>query len=165
MGGPMSDRINDFAEYHRNLPHWQQPGALHFLTLNLYDRSLCDLTRPQIAPVVIDALRFFHGERYTLFDYTVMPDHAHLLMEPARDGEGWFPLSRITHSIKSWTANRINAVLGRQGQFWQEETYDHIVRDRNDLRLLTDYIWMNPVRARLVERPHDWPWWGRGDGR
>ena len=43
-----------------------------------------------------------------------MPDHVHLLIEPVIDGEDksgnatFFPLSKILHTIKSFTANRIN---------------------------------------------------------
>ena len=45
---------------------------------------------------------------------------------------------------------------------WEEETFDHVVRGPGDLRKIRDYIWLNPVRAELVERPTEWPWWGKG---
>ena len=34
-------------------------------------------------------------------------------------------LSRIMHSLKSYTANRANKILRREGRFWQRESYDH----------------------------------------
>lgn len=39
---------------------------------------------------------------------------------------------------------------------WQEGFYDWTVRDANDWRTKVEYIRMNPVRAKLVEKPQDW---------
>ncbi len=162
----MSDGgVTQFHRYERHLPHWQRPGATFFLTFTLRDRRVCDLTRKDIAPLIIDALFFLHENRYLLSDYTVMPDHVHVLLKPLRGEDGWFPLAKITHSIKSWTANRINAIVRRRGQLWEEETFDHIVRNIGKLRQIKHYIWMNPVKKGLVERPELWPWWGHGSHR
>ena len=159
------DGITDCHKYERHLPHWQRPGATFFLTFTLRDRHVCDLTRKDIAPLIIDSLFFFHEERYLLFDYTIMPNHVHVLIKPLRAEDGWVPLPRITHSIKSWTANEINAILGRRGQLWEEETFDHIVRNVGKLHDIARYIFMNPVKNGLVKRPELWPWWGKGSHR
>ena len=60
------------------------------------------------------------------------------------------------HSLKSYTANRANEVLGRSGQFWQHESYDHWVRDTDELCRIAEYISLNPVKAGLVTRPEEW---------
>src|SRR5262249_16235738 len=60
------------------------------------------------------------------------------------------------HSLKSYTANKVNQLLHRSGQFWQHESYDHWVRDDDELQRIVDYISWNPVKAQLVEQPHDW---------
>jgi putative DNA methylase len=65
-------------------------------------------------------------------------------------------LSRIMHSLKSYTANRANEFLNRSGSFWQSESYDHWVRDINELERIVDYIRFNPVRAELCDRPEQW---------
>jgi len=160
-GEPAIDR---FTVTRRHLPHWQSPGAYHYLTLVLADRRICDLTRPRLARIVVGALHHFHGERYALDEYTVMPDHVHLVLQPLRSGNGWVPLRRITHSLKSWTANQINRVLGRGGQLWEDESYDHVIRGGDDFREIVSYIRHNPVEAGLIERAETWPWLGWGDG-
>ena len=66
------------------------------------------------------------------------------------------PLSSIMHSLKGYTAHQANKILGRQGGFWQHESYDHWVRDEDELERIVEYIDANPVRARLAPRPHDW---------
>ena len=65
-------------------------------------------------------------------------------------------LSRIMHSLKSYTANRANELLRRSGGFWQRESYDHWVRDLDELHSVIEYIRWNPVTAGLCTRPQDW---------
>ncbi len=45
-------------------------------------------------------------------------------------------------------------MLGRSGRFWQDESYDHWVRDDEELERIVDYIAANPVKADLVAEPH-----------
>jgi REP element-mobilizing transposase RayT len=62
-------------------------------------------------------------------------------------------------SIKSFSARRANEILGRTGEpFWQDEYYDHWVRDPTEFGKIADYIEFNPVAAKLVEQFEDWPW-------
>ena len=60
------------------------------------------------------------------------------------------------HSLKSYTAHEANKVLRRTRAFWQSESYDHWVRDEEELERIVDYICANPVQAGLVQRPQDW---------
>ncbi len=66
------------------------------------------------------------------------------------------PLSSIMHSLKSYTAHEANKILKRSGTFWQSESYDHWVRDEDELERIVNYIAGNPVKAGLVEKPHEW---------
>ena len=63
------------------------------------------------------------------------------------------PLAEIMHSLKSYTANRCNRILGRTGPFWQDESYDHWVRDEDELVRVIEYVENNPVKAGLVTDP------------
>jgi REP element-mobilizing transposase RayT len=79
------------------------------------------------------------------------------------------PLRRITQSLKGYTAREANRLLRRTGQtFWQDESYDHWVRDEAELGRIVVYIEWDPVRAGLVASPEEWPWssaWERKWGR
>ncbi len=103
----------------------------------------CVLREPAIARIVYDALRFFDHQRYDLDEVVVMPNHVHLLVKPLA-GHG---LTDILHSWKSYTANRINERLGRVGQLWQHESYDHIVRNEAAMNAIRRYIRENPSKA------------------
>jgi putative transposase len=65
-------------------------------------------------------------------------------------------LSSIMHSLKGYTASQANKILGRSGTFWQDESYDHWVRDEDELRRIVEYIAANPVKAGLVREPAQW---------
>jgi REP-associated tyrosine transposase len=60
------------------------------------------------------------------------------------------------HSLKRYTAGQANSMLGLQGSFWQQESYDHWVRDGDELERIIEYIEENPVKAKLVREPQDW---------
>jgi REP element-mobilizing transposase RayT len=116
------------------------------------------------AQIVRDALLHFAGERYWLLAYVVMPSHFHWLFRPtpeycdlvAKEADERTPRERIMHSIKCYTANQCNRLLGRTGEFWQDESYDHCVRTDDELLRIIEYIENNPVKARLVGQREEW---------
>jgi type I restriction enzyme R subunit/putative DNA methylase len=82
-----------------------------------------------------------------------MSNHVHILIYPKAN------LSRITKSIKTFSARQANAILGLTGQpFWQDESYDHWVRGAEELGKIVGYIEENPVVAGLAGRAEDWRW-------
>ncbi len=110
----------------------------------------CHMRNPLVAKIVADALRQFHGQRYDLFAWCVMPNHAHVLFSPR---EPYRPES-ILHSWKSYSAHRANHLLSRTGTFWQREYFDHLVRGQSHLLKFAQYIEENPPKAGL----QNWPW-------
>jgi len=164
-GGPTGGerRTIEFTRRRRHLPHWEEPGATYFVRFRLL-RQVVDLTGADIAPLVIEGLRFPDGVRYWLYDYTVMPDHAHAILKPVvRDGTTE-PLGDIMGSVKKWTARRINSRIGRRGPLWQDETYNHIIQSRAEYAAWAEYILQNPHVAGLIGEATEWPWWGKGSG-
>jgi len=51
-----------------------------------------------------------------------------------------------------------NTILGRQGKFWQIESYDHWIRDEQEFWRVIEYIENNPVKIGLCQKPEDWKW-------
>jgi len=113
------------------------------------------LRRPKIAELVVEALqggdRRFH--RYQLHAFVVMPNHVHLLVTPKVVATRWLA------PLKGFTAYRANELLGSHGQaFWQDESYDHLVRSEAQFDRIRAYIEENPVTAGLVAEAHQYPW-------
>jgi hypothetical protein len=48
--------------------------------------------------------------------------------------------------------------LGRQGAFWQDESYDRVIRDSEEFDRVISYVLENPVKAGLVSEWGKWPW-------
>ena len=110
----------------------------------------CWLSDDRIAKLVADALAHFDGERYTLLAWCIMPNHVHVVVQP-KDG---VDLPDLLRSWKTFTAREANLALGRSGDFWQAEYYDHLIRDGEDLTHAVEYAWLNPEEAGWP----DWRW-------
>ncbi len=110
------------------------------------------LADPAVARIVEDALKHFDGARYHLHAWCVMPTHVHVLITP-QHGES---LSAILHAWKSFTAKQANAVLGREGTFWQEEYFDRVIRNEAHFAAELAYIHDNPVKAGLCAAAQEW---------
>lgn len=67
-------------------------------------------------------------------------------------------VTKILQDLKKYTAGKCNKALNRSGPFWQHESYDHVVRDQNELRRIIKYVLNNPVKAGLCEKWEDWKW-------
>jgi putative transposase len=85
--------------------------------------------------------------------WVLMPNHVHLIMVPS-DVDG---LRRALAPLHRRYAGQIHTRLKRTGHFWQGR-FGAVVMDENHLAAALRYVALNPVRARLVERPQDWPW-------
>jgi REP element-mobilizing transposase RayT len=105
----------------------------------------CILKEESNLSIVANALNHFKDIRYLLHDWVIMPNHIHLLLTPTND----FTLKKIMHSLKSYTANQINKYSGRNGKLWQDESYDHIVRNKKQFYAISKYIASNPIKAGL----------------
>ena len=110
----------------------------------------CYLAHPEVAEMVTGALQFFDGRRYRQFAWSVMPNHVHAVF---RVLPNW-PLAKIMHSWKSFTAKEANKILPREGGFWEPEYYDHLIRDEAEFYSAIQYVASNPKRAGL----NNWKW-------
>jgi type I restriction enzyme R subunit len=119
------------------------------------------LEHDSTATIVRNALKFFAGIRYELVSHVIMPSHFHWVFRPLKEYEASLPADQspratIMHSVKSYTANERNKVLGRLERFWQDESYDHCVADEAELERIVEYIEFNPCKAGLCVRPEQW---------
>ena len=114
----------------------------------------CWMSKPEVAELVANAMKFFEGKRYELGTWVIMPNHVHVVVCPLPE----HTLSEILHSWKSYTSKQANEVLCREGTFWQKESYDHWVRDDDEAARLVGYVENNPVKAGFCKRAEDWRW-------
>jgi REP element-mobilizing transposase RayT len=138
-----------------NRPENEREAQLHRLIEAFLDGGFgaCHLREPLIAELVESAILHFDGTRYTLHAWVVMPNHIHALFTP----RSIWSVSKIISSWKSFTAKEANKLIGRTGQFWQEDYFDRYIRIEHHFERVIEYIDLNPVKAGLCSKSNLWP--------
>ena len=136
----------------------------------------CVLREPELSEIVMNSLLHFDNDRYVLTDAVVMPNHVHLLVA-FRDEDSlitqctsWkrFTAKEINRWLRGRAGGEKEESLGHgmtelrssvvprprfqvppDGEFWQVEQFDHLVRSPEDFDKYRRYIADNPAKARL----------------
>ena len=87
--------------------------------------------------------------------WVLMPDHFHALIRLGASES----LASVMQRINSLTARAANSASGENGQVWQSTYHDRALRKDEELHVVSHYVVANPVRARLVARIGDYPYW------
>ena len=148
------------VEKRRRIEEWLDAG-----------HGCCVLRQPAAAECVVKTWQRFAGERYDLIAWVLMPNHVHVLIRVYER----ISLGRMVQSWKSYTGRRIAELgLGAPGLAapmgdgtatspWMRDYLDRFIRDEKHFRAAVEYIHGNPVKARLVNNPEDWPWSSASD--
>ncbi len=174
---------DDYGWYSRNLPHFDGPQQIQFVTFRLCDSMPLELLERWRKECKEEAQFRRRIERFL--------DSGHckcwLTLEPVanlvkdaliyHNGKkyrliAWVimpnhvhallqpyeneHLPQILHSIKSYTAQQANKILNRTGQFWQRESFDRYIRNARHFSSVISYIENNPVKAGLCARAEAW---------
>nr|WP_255233344.1 transposase [Aliifodinibius salipaludis] len=104
-------------------------------------------------------MEYRDSKKYDLYAYCIMPNHVHLVFKLLKtEDEIDNPVTEILRSLKRFTAREAKKALGREGQFWQHESFDRVIRDKGELESTIRYVLQNPVKANLVDTWTDWPY-------
>lgn len=144
---------NRLAEY-----DYSTPGA-YFITICTKDKKKlfwanvgASIARPQAVRlseygrIVDDVIREIpnHYNAIQLDNYTVMPNHIHLLLQIVTDEDGCRipspPISEVVRQLKGAVTKRIGCSI------WQKLFHDHVVRGERDYIKIWNYIDGNPGR-------------------
>lgn len=107
----------------------------------------------QIAKIVKEQIFKLDGKDYDLICFTIMSNHVHLVFSFKENSRR---LDKIMQELKRMSAYYANKLLNKRGSFWQKESYDHIVRNEDELEKIVKYVIFNPVKAGLVDNWVDW---------
>ncbi|MBL1376414.1 transposase [Zobellella sp. CGMCC 1.18722] len=131
------------------------PGYCYHITICTYQRWPW-FNSFEHARVVVHEMRRLHEEQWVIsVAWALMPDHVHWLFQLGERAG----LSPVIKLLKGRTARRLNELQNDRGHIWQKGFHDHAVRKDEDLRCMARYIVANPLRAGLVTRLGDYPWW------
>ncbi len=99
-----------------------------------------------------------------------MPNHVHMIFSlldtkpvcelehVGRRASSPYAVTRILENLKWYTALKANKLLNREGQFWQHESYDHVIKNGEELEKAIWYVLSNPVNAGLAKTREVWKW-------
>jgi putative transposase len=135
------------------LPRLVVPGLPHHVTQRGNGRARTFFTDADYALYRDLLAASCHAAAVEIWSWVLMPNHVHLILTPS-DTDG---LRRALAHVHRRYAGAIHARLRRTGHFWQGR-FGAVALDEEHLAAAVRYGALNPVRARLVRRPQDWPW-------
>jgi REP element-mobilizing transposase RayT len=152
MGHPNS------YKHGRNLRigRYSSPGQVYLLTTVTADRRPL-FTNYDVACTVARTLHYYHQNgRCHTWAWVLMPDHLHWLVALEEDSS----LAGLMRSFKGYMARQLNGRAKSPGRHvWQAGFHDHAARRDEDMRKMARYIVANPLRAGLVDKIGDYPFW------
>ena len=129
-------------------PSWVREGAVFHIRVRVAAENRQPLIDPPVAEALLKSAAYYH-EQGSWFCHLMllMPDHCHALLS-------FPPGSKMIVAVGRWKAWQRRTL----GINWQDNFFDHRIRDRRELQLKADYIRQNPVVKGLCKHPADWPW-------
>jgi putative transposase len=85
-----------------------------------------------------------------------MDNHIHFLIKPGPNTS----LSKIMQWIKCNFAKKWNRENNTKGHLWGERFFSRIIKNIDDFIKVSQYIDENPVKAKIVQNPHEWKFSG-----
>jgi putative transposase len=133
---------------HHHAPSWVPDGEIFHIRIRTSRHQSEPLTSPNRSPPLLSSVaRYQETLRWNCCLFLLMPDHLHALISFPRD----MKMSRI---IGEWKSHhrRTNRVL------WQDNFFDHRLRNPAEHLEKHLYILNNPVAKGLCANAADWPW-------
>ena len=133
---------------------YSTPGT-YFVTVVVLNRE-CSLgavdsgmvALSDFGQIAADSWRWL-GANYSyveLDEFAIMPNHLHALLTVRDEKVKRMPLGKLIGAFKTLSTRDINLLRDLPGKkFWQDEFYEHIIRDDNDLKQTREYIRFNPL--------------------
>ena len=132
------------------------PGQIYLVTTVTHQRQpiFTDFIN---ARFVVRSLKYTEqSHQVTSLSFVVMPDHLHWLFSL----QNFRSLSQVISNIKRKSAYQINQHNNKTGSpVWQPGFHDYALRDEEEIKNVARYIVANPLRAGLVDKIGDYPFW------
>lgn len=145
------DKTAELNINRRHLPHWTMDDVAYFLTFRVKRGELS--IEEQI--MVLNLIKEGDNKFYSLLAVVIMPDHVHLILIP----KSGYSLSQIMKGMKGKSAREINKLRNAKGSIWQDESFDRIIRDEDELIEKLNYMLNNPLKAGLTNDAWNYHGW------
>jgi len=135
------------------LAHRTGEGWTYFVTTKAWESRFL-LQADETARIIVAKLLEYRDKgNYLLHDFVLMPNHLHLILTPSSAS-----LEKCMQLIKGGSSFEIHKLRGSRTEIWQSGFHESRVTSSADYLKKRDYIHFNPVTAKLVELPEEWPY-------
>ena len=118
------------------------------------NRQVCFFTQRDYI-IYLDKLHEYALQyQVQIHSFILMTNHVHLLLTP-KYVEG---VSQLLQSLGRYYVRYINSSYKRTGTLWEGRYKASLVDTEQYFLTVSRYIEMNPVRARMVKHPAEYPW-------
>lgn len=120
----------------------KRDAMLHKKMMELMDAGYgeCILKEKSVRRIVEEGFEYIDNNMVSVHAYVIMPNHVHAVLETL----GETNIQQVIHTLKSYSALRINKCMHRDGCVWQREYYDRIIRNDTHYVNAINYINNNP---------------------
>lgn len=140
----------------KNLRKYRQstPGHYYHLVISTHNKQAV-FQNYRYATFAAKSLYHYQKKYAETLAFTVMPDHIHWLIELKNSD-----LSAVVKYFKSAVTKCIHTA-NNDGEktIWQPGYYDQWIREEKHLENTARYIVANPIRAKLVDKIGNYPYW------
>ena len=104
----------------------------------------------------LETLQEFRQElQLRVYGYCLMTNHVHLIVDPGSDAAN---LGLLMKRLAGRHTRRLNRLERRSGTAWEGRYKCSPVQSDRYLLACSRYVDLNPVRAKMVAAPEDYPW-------
>ena len=129
-------------------------AGVYFATTDTWERHALFINT-SLANIVVEQIASCRDRGYyRLHAFVLMPDHLHVLITPSDDTT----IEKAMQMIKGGSAHQMGIERPQKFPIWQRGFHDRWIRDAEQFWKAKSYIEQNPVKARLAEKPEEYPW-------
>jgi len=136
------------------LPRLNLPGIPQHVVQRGNNKQVCFFNDDDYR-VYLHKLKIYSRKyKVAVHSYVLMSNHVHLLMTPETE----YGVSQLMQSLGRYYVRYINQTYDRTGSLWEGRYKSTLVDSNNYFFIVSRYIELNPMRAKMVRHPGKYPW-------
>ncbi|KZL88578.1 transposase [Clostridium magnum] len=103
--------------------------------------------------LIKEAVEYYIYDKYEIISYCLMDNHVHILIKTGERHLGQF-IGKINSKYAKYYNKKYNYI----GHLFQDRYFSELIESDAQMLETSKYIHLNPVRAKMVEKPEDYEW-------
>ncbi|QAT40532.1 transposase [Clostridium sp. JN-9] len=103
--------------------------------------------------LIKEAMKYYEYDKYEVICYCLMDNHVHILIKTEDKPAGQF-IGRVNSRYATYYNKKYNYI----GHLFQGRYFAELIESDSQMLETSRYIHLNPVRAKMVEKPEIYEW-------